>query len=60
MPAVLVETSFISNPRECKRLINPRYQERLCEAIVSGIMQYIREITPTAYLNPPLEKANNG
>ena len=60
MPAVLVETSFISNPRECKRLINPRYQERLCEAIVSGIKQYIREITPTAHLNPHLEKANNG
>jgi len=31
MPAVLIETSFISNKRECQRLINPRYQERLCE-----------------------------
>jgi N-acetylmuramoyl-L-alanine amidase len=53
MPAVLVETSFISNPRECKRLINPKYQERLCEAIVDGIKQYIKETTPTAYLKPP-------
>ncbi len=60
MPAVLVETSFISNPRECKRLINPKYQERLCEAIVRGIKQYIRETTPTAYLKPPPESANNG
>lgn len=60
MPAVLVETSFISNPRECKRLINPRYQERLCDAIVSGIKEYIREITPTAYLKLPLESAKNG
>jgi len=60
MPAVLVETSFISNPRECKRLINPKYQERLCEAIVHGIKQYIKETTPTAYLKPPPDLANNG
>ena len=60
MPAVLVETSFISNPRECKRLINARYQERLCEAIVHGIKQYIKETTPTAYLVPLPDLANNG
>jgi N-acetylmuramoyl-L-alanine amidase len=60
MPAVLVETSFISNPRECKRLIDPKYQERLCEAIVDGIKKYIRETTPTAYLKLPPDSANNG
>jgi N-acetylmuramoyl-L-alanine amidase len=60
MPAVLVETSFISNPRECKRLLNPKYQERLCEAIVNGIKQYIKETTPTAYIEPPLDLTNNG
>jgi len=60
MPAILVETSFISNPRECKRLINPKYQERLCEAIVRGIKQYIQETTPTAYLRPLPDLANNG
>jgi N-acetylmuramoyl-L-alanine amidase len=60
MPAVLVETSFISNPRECKRLINPKYQERLCEAIVDGIKKYIRETIPTAYLKTPPDSANNG
>ncbi len=48
MPAVLVETSFISNPRECKRLTNPKYQERLCEAIIKGIQTYIRERKPEA------------
>ena len=60
MPSVLVETSFISNPRECKRLINPKYQERLCEAIVHGIKQYIKETTPTAFLTPPPDLAENG
>ena len=51
MPAVLVETSFISNPRECKRLTNPKYQQRLVEGIVKGIKKYIREIQPTAFHN---------
>jgi N-acetylmuramoyl-L-alanine amidase len=50
MPAILVETAFISNPRECERLLDPGYQERLCEAIVKGIREYIREITPTALI----------
>jgi N-acetylmuramoyl-L-alanine amidase len=51
MPAILFETSFISNPRECKRLINPQYQERLSESIVTGIKTYIKETTPTAFFN---------
>ena len=46
MPAILIETSFISNPKECKRLINSKYQERLCEAIVNGIKKYIKETNP--------------
>jgi N-acetylmuramoyl-L-alanine amidase len=53
MPAVLVETSFISNPRECKRLITPQYQERLCEAIIKGIRTYIQETSPTAFMKRP-------
>ncbi|MBW2042327.1 MAG: N-acetylmuramoyl-L-alanine amidase [Deltaproteobacteria bacterium] len=48
MPAILVETSFISNPRECRRLMDPVYQERLCDAIIDGIEQYIRETHPVA------------
>jgi N-acetylmuramoyl-L-alanine amidase len=50
MPAVLVETSFLSNPRECKRLTTPKYQERLCEGIIKGIKTYIRETSPTAFM----------
>ena len=60
MPAILVETSFISNPRECKRLVNPTYQLRICEAIVIGVKRYIKEITPTARLKVPSEIANSG
>jgi N-acetylmuramoyl-L-alanine amidase len=50
MPAVLIETSFISNPRECKRLIDPAYQERLCDAVVQGLRNYIRDTSPTVFL----------
>ncbi|MGA6927069.1 MAG: N-acetylmuramoyl-L-alanine amidase, partial [Desulfosarcina sp.] len=52
MPALLVETSFISNPRECKRLTSPEYQEELCNGIVRGIRKYIKETAPTALIMP--------
>jgi N-acetylmuramoyl-L-alanine amidase len=57
MPAILIETSFISNPRECKRLTDIHYQDRLCEGIVKGIREYIKETNPTALLrNSPKTK----
>ena len=49
MPSILVETSFISNPRECKRLINPAYQNQLCDAIIQGVKKYIHSLNPTAF-----------
>ncbi len=56
MPSILIETAFISNSRECKRLVNPRFQDRLVEGIVQGIRNYIKATSPTAYLNiPPQE-----
>lgn len=42
MPAVLVETSFISNPTEEKRLTSSSYQERMAKAIVDGIKNHIK------------------
>ena len=50
MPALLVETSFISNPRECKRLTSTAYQEELCDGIIRGIRKYIKETSPTAFI----------
>ncbi|MCR9192847.1 MAG: N-acetylmuramoyl-L-alanine amidase [Gammaproteobacteria bacterium] len=46
IPSVLIETGFISNPREEKNLTNPRYQTRLCEAIMTGIKKYFWEYPP--------------
>lgn len=57
MPAILIETSFISNPRECRRLINAKYQDQLCDGIINGIRKYVREISPRAYgPNPSVER----
>ncbi len=58
MPAILIETSFISNPRECKRLVSSSYQDRLCKAITHGLEGYIEEIHPTAFKHD--KKGSNG
>jgi N-acetylmuramoyl-L-alanine amidase len=63
MPAILIETSFISNPRECKRLKSTAYQDRMSEAIVQGIKEYIKDTNPTALMekNPnPISKRYGG
>ncbi len=36
MPAILVETGFLSNPEEEKRLSSPGYQDDVARAIASG------------------------
>ena len=60
MPAVLVETSFISNARECKRLINPKYQEQVSAGIVQGIRNYIKSIHPAALKKTGSRSASKG
>jgi N-acetylmuramoyl-L-alanine amidase len=44
MPAILVETGFITNPRERNRLLSKKYQGNLADGIVSGIERYIKSI----------------
>ena len=46
MPSILVETAFISNPSEEKKLRDKRHQERLADALLAGIRTYF-------YTNPP-------
>ncbi len=42
MPAILVETGFITNPSESAKLVNSAYQERMAEAIARGVDQFLR------------------
>ena len=46
VPSILVETAFISNPQEEKRLADERYQDRLARAILDGIRDYIAKHPP--------------
>lgn len=40
IPSILVETAFITNPHEEKKLINKTYQNKMATAIFSGIRNY--------------------
>jgi len=46
IPSILVETAFISNPSEEKRLSDRAYQDRLARAILSGIKRYLEKHPP--------------
>lgn len=41
MPALLIETAFISNPTEAKNLQNPKFQEKVASAIAKGLNQFV-------------------
>lgn len=50
IPSILVETAFISNPDEEKKLRSSTYQDQMADAILSGIRRYFAQ-------NPPLARA---
>jgi len=50
IPSILVETAFISNPEEEKRLNDDAYHTKMATAILSGIKRYFAS-------NPPLAKS---
>jgi N-acetylmuramoyl-L-alanine amidase len=49
IPSILVETAFISNPDEERKLRSTGYQDRMADAILSGIKRYFAS-------NPPLAR----
>ncbi|TFW17305.1 N-acetylmuramoyl-L-alanine amidase [Duganella callida] len=49
IPSILIETAFISNPEEEAKLLDEAYQNKLADAIVTGIRRYFAK-------NPPLSK----
>lgn len=50
IPSILIETAFISNPEEERRLNDDAYQDKMAEAIIAGIRKYFAN-------NPPLAKS---
>jgi N-acetylmuramoyl-L-alanine amidase len=49
IPSILVETAFISNPEEERRLNDDGYQDKIAEAILRGVKGYLAQ-------NPPLSR----
>ena len=49
IPSILIETAFISNPEEEKRLRDDNYQDQMARAILAGIKRYFAK-------NPPLAR----
>jgi N-acetylmuramoyl-L-alanine amidase len=47
IPSILVETAFISNPREEKLLRSQRFQNRMAQSILEGIIGYFTSHPPT-------------
>jgi N-acetylmuramoyl-L-alanine amidase len=41
VPAVLVETGFLSNPTEARRLKTPAYQQRVATGIAAGVSAFV-------------------
>lgn len=50
IPSILIETAFISNPLEEKKLRDPVHQHKMADAIADGIKRYFAK-------NPPLARA---
>ncbi|HEY1059981.1 MAG TPA: N-acetylmuramoyl-L-alanine amidase [Limnobacter sp.] len=48
IPSILVETAFISNPEEEKKLNDPDHQKKIAQAIAAGIAQYFAKNPPVA------------
>jgi N-acetylmuramoyl-L-alanine amidase len=49
IPSILVETAFISNPIEERRLSDDNYRDKLAQAILNGVKHYFAQ-------NPALSK----
>jgi N-acetylmuramoyl-L-alanine amidase len=50
IPSILVETAFLTNPEEEKKLKDDRYQDKMAQAILVGIRKYFSA-------NPPLARS---
>ena len=46
IPSILVETAFISNPSEERKLRDSRHQAKMAKAIFKGVLSYFKENAP--------------
>ena len=46
IPSVLIETGFLTNPSDAKRLSNSKHQKKVARAILDGILRYFDRNPP--------------
>lgn len=46
IPSVLIETAFLTNPSEAKKLNNPKHQKKIAQSIVKGLNTYFKRKAP--------------
>ncbi|MGH1439834.1 MAG: N-acetylmuramoyl-L-alanine amidase [Cellvibrionaceae bacterium] len=46
VPSILVETGFISNPKEAKKLSTPSYRKKMADSIFTGIRGFFEKNPP--------------
>jgi N-acetylmuramoyl-L-alanine amidase len=49
-PAVLIESGFLTNPKDRRRLVQNWYQEEIAKGIARGIVRYFESLNPVAYV----------
>jgi len=47
IPSILVETGFMSNPRDSERLITARHQQAVADGLFNGLIAYFQKNPPT-------------
>jgi len=50
IPSILIETGYLTNPEEARRLSNRNFQERMALAIADGVANYFYEAPPDGTL----------
>ena len=50
IPSILIETGYLTNPDEARRLISSSFQQSIAQAIAQGITNYFVELSPDGTL----------
>lgn len=58
IPSVLVETAFISNPKQERLLRTKSYQRKIADSMHDGVMSYFKQYAPTDTLLASLTRNN--
>lgn len=61
VPSILVETGFISNPGEARKLATPAYRKQMAQSVFKGIRQHFYQHPPAGtYVAAQVESGTGG